>query len=174
VRARVENLQAVNTSITHETLSNAIVSKFCAFYGAQTSDVPVDALDMLELKKQPHLNKVYKELSDWNWRFGETPDFEHNIEQRFEWGTMDIHLNVNDGVVKQVKIFSDSLYPALVDEVRHALTGATYDMRGVTAALVQAKQNILVGSRDDLANENERQAIGKHIDELRDWLVTVI
>ena len=30
---------------------------------------------------------------DWAWRFGETPDFEHNLEKRFEWGIMDINFN---------------------------------------------------------------------------------
>jgi lipoate-protein ligase A len=29
---------------------------------------------------------VYEELKDWKWRFGETPDFQHDLEKKFDWG----------------------------------------------------------------------------------------
>jgi len=36
-------------------------------------------------------NTLYKRLNyaqDWEWRFGKTPEFEYNLERRFDWGIM--------------------------------------------------------------------------------------
>lgn len=50
--------------------------------------VQIEQLNTDELKHQPLLLKEYEKLQDWNWRYGETPAFEHNIENRFDWGIM--------------------------------------------------------------------------------------
>lgn len=64
-----------------------------------------------QLKQIPSLNEHYEQLKDWHWRFGtfgdrihnicyltsaslsgETPNFDHHLETRFEWGIMVIFL----------------------------------------------------------------------------------
>lgn len=71
VTARVANLQTLNAAISHEALSDAVVDSFCAHYGAPRLEP--ELLDASELKKQPNLAKVYEEIQDKAWRFGETP-----------------------------------------------------------------------------------------------------
>ena len=137
VRSRVANLVEFNDSITHESLSQAIIDAFCEYYG---ETVEVEELDEASLKNEPHLNKYYEQMADWNWRFGKTPAFSHHIETRFDWGIIDLHLDVEQGLIKEVVIFSDALNVDLIDSLKQALTGVRYSIESVQAKLNQLQQ----------------------------------
>ncbi|WLP94764.1 lipoate--protein ligase [Psychrobacter sp. M13] len=132
VRSRVANLKEFNEGINHDVLSDAIIEAFCEYYG-QT--VETEALDEASLAKQPALNKYYQQMADWDWRFGKTPEFSHRIETRFEWGLIDLHMDVRQAVIEEVVIFSDALNVELIDLLKETLTGIKYDKSDITAKL---------------------------------------
>ena len=138
VRSRVANLVDFNDSITHESLSEAIIEAFCDYYG-QT--VEVEELDEASLKDEPHLNKYYQQMADWDWRFGKTPAFSHHIETRFDWGIIDLHLDVDQAVIKEAVIFSDALNVELIEGLKQALTGIKYTLNSVQSALDDLQQS---------------------------------
>ncbi|MGP5192157.1 lipoate--protein ligase [Psychrobacter celer] len=137
VRSRVANLVEFNEDINHETLSNAIIEAFCEYYRDTDygDTTPVEELDEASLAKQPTLNKYYQQMADWDWRFGKTPEFSHHIETRFDWGIIELHLDVKQAVIRDVVIFSDALNVELIDALKAALTGAKYSQDGITARL---------------------------------------
>ena len=155
VRSRVANLVDFNDTVTHESLSDAIIEAFCEYYG-QT--VEVEELDEAFLKSEPHLNKYYEQMADWDWRFGKTPAFSHHIETRFDWGIVDLHLDVQQAVITEVVIFSDALNVELIDELKQTLTDTKY-----TIAEVQAKLQALKRERTDLADQ---------VADFEQWLVS--
>ncbi|WP_420229966.1 lipoate--protein ligase [Psychrobacter sp. ER1] len=124
VRARVANLVDFNEAINHETLSDAIIEAFCEYYGETAS---VEQLDEASLAKQPTLNAYYQQMADWDWRFGKTPEFTHHIETRFDWGMMDVHMDVKQAMITEVVIFSDALNVELIDLLKKTLTGIKYN-----------------------------------------------
>ena len=124
VRARVANLVEFNDAINHETLSDAIIEAFCEYYG---ETAPVEQLDEASLAKQPTLNAYYQQIADWDWRFGKTPEFTHHIETRFDWGMMDVHMDVKQAVITEVVIFSDTLNVELIDLLKETLIGVKYN-----------------------------------------------
>lgn len=150
VRARVLNLQEVNPQINHESLTAAIIQSFFATY--QSSCTP-EYLDKAKLETIDSLKRYFNEYQDWNWRYGQTPDFEHNLETRFDWGIMDVHFQSSGGKITAVKIFSDTLYPQLVDECQKALTGAPYSSSGILTALEKAKKALAGTNAEPLVNE---------------------
>lgn len=154
VRSRVANLVEFNDTVTHESLSEAIIEAFCDFYGQK---VEVEELDEESLKSEPHLNKYYEQMADWNWRFGKTPAFSHHIETRFDWGIIDLHLDVQQAVIREVVIFSDALNVELIDELKQALTDTKY-----TIADVKAKLEALEKERPDLVEQ---------VTDFEQWLV---
>mmetsp|Transcript_48400 Transcript_48400/g.96933 ORF Transcript_48400/g.96933 Transcript_48400/m.96933 type:complete len:143 (-) Transcript_48400:197-625(-) len=86
------------------------------------------------------IQKVVEEMKDDKWRFGETPAFSHHLESRFEspspWGTIDVHIDSKKGKIQQAKVFSDSLYPNLIDSLAKALSsGVNYDAAGIDRAI---------------------------------------
>ncbi|MBA6243747.1 MULTISPECIES: lipoate--protein ligase [unclassified Psychrobacter] len=124
VRARVANLVDFNETINHETLSDAIIEAFCKYHGETTQ---LEQLDEASLAKQPTLNAYYQQMADWDWRFGKTPEFSHHIETRFDWGMMDVHIDVKQAMITEVVIFSDALNIELIDLIKNTLTGVKYN-----------------------------------------------
>ncbi|MEL0620199.1 lipoate--protein ligase [Psychrobacter proteolyticus] len=124
VRARVANLVDFNETINHETLSDAIIEAFCEYHG---DTAQVEQLDEASLAKQPTLNAYYQQMADWDWRFGKTPEFTHHIETRFDWGMMDVHMDVKQAMITEVVIFSDALNVELIDLLKNTLIGVKYN-----------------------------------------------
>ena len=155
VRARVANLVEFNESINHETLSAAIIEAFCEYYG---DTAPVAELDEASLAKQPTLNKYYQQMADWDWRFGKTPEFTHHIETRFDWGIIDLHLDVKQAVITEVVIFSDALNVELIELLKDALTDVKYNKVDIKIQL------------DDLAKAHAELAA--QIDDVCKWMIS--
>ena len=137
VRARVANLVEFNEDINHENLSDAIIEAFCEYYG---ETAPVEELDEASLAKQPTLNKYYQQMADWDWRFGKTPEFTHHIETRFDWGIIDMHLDVKQAIITDVVIFSDALNVELIDLLQEALPGIKYNKDDIKATFNELSQ----------------------------------
>jgi lipoate-protein ligase A len=131
VKSRVANLSEFNPDIDHESLSRAIIEEFFAAYGGR---VEPEILDHEELGRDPKLTDYYERLKDWNWRFGNTPEFAHSMTRRFEWGRMEVHLDTKGGKVTSARIYSDSLMPELVEELMRRLSGRHYTPDDMKAA----------------------------------------
>ena len=157
VRARVANLVEFNEDITHEILSNALIEAFCEYYG---ETAPVEELDEASLADQPTLNQYYEQMADWNWRFGKTPEFTHHIETRFDWGIIDMHLDVKQAVITDVVIFSDALTVELIDLLKGALAGIKYSKDNINIRL------------DELSQANTELAA--QIDDVSRWLIGIL
>ncbi|WP_201606936.1 lipoate--protein ligase [Psychrobacter immobilis] len=155
VRARVANLVEFNDAINHETLSEAIIEAFCEYYG---ETAPVEQLDEASLAKQPTLNAYYQQMADWDWRFGKTPEFTHHIETRFDWGMIDVHMDVKQAMVAEVVIFSDALNVELIDLLKETLTGVKYNKSEIRDALAE-----LAKAQPELAAQ---------VNDFEQWLVS--
>jgi len=136
VAARVVNLSSLDQTITNDRWWNALANAFQKEYGTTASVTMVDHAKL----NDPRLNDIYQGLKDWDWRFGRTPAFSHHMETRFDWGIMDVNVEVANGVISECVVFSDSLYPPMVEAVQRALVGTQYDVGGVTQALARAAQ----------------------------------
>eukprot|EP00033_Pygsuia_biforma_P000796 GCRY01000929.1.p1 GENE.GCRY01000929.1~~GCRY01000929.1.p1 ORF type:complete len:366 (+),score=103.16 GCRY01000929.1:166-1263(+) len=126
VASRVANLKQLCPTLTHNTLSGAIVDAFTTAYSATADPPKVEVLSTETLQKIPELSGFFERQKDWNWRFGNTPKFSHNMETRFDWGVMDVHLDAHKGKITKSVIFSDCLLPDLVDTLALALEGVEY------------------------------------------------
>lgn len=160
VRSRVANLVEFNDTINHETLSQAMIEAFCEYYGQEVEAIPVEELDEATLAQEPHLNKYYQQMADWEWRFGKTPEFSHHLETRFDWGLIDLHLDVKQAVIAEAVIFSDALNVELIEALKESLTGVKYNKDDIKAELNELKQ-----MQPDLADQ---------IDDFCGWLISEI
>lgn len=134
VRARVANLNEVAANLTHEQLVETMISSFEKFYGAKAD---IESLTLESLQKMPELKSQYESLSSWDWLYGNTLEFSHKMDEYVSLGFFDFHFQVEDGVIKDLKIFTDCLYPQLVEEMTEGLRGQPY--RGESVRTVMAK-----------------------------------
>jgi lipoate---protein ligase len=139
VRSRVVNLGELNPNLNHELLCQSIHQKFEEFYGARAS---VEWLETSKLTQNTKLNSYYDFLKDWNWRFGETPAFNHHMSERLSFGMMDVHLDSHKGLIEQAIIFSDSLHPEMIEQIRDSLKRRPYTQDGIEQALFEVQEDL--------------------------------
>ncbi|MDP8162391.1 lipoate--protein ligase [Pasteurella skyensis] len=125
VRSRVANLVEYNPNIDHQVICESIIKRFCQHHNQY---VEAEILDQEQLVTNSHLNKYYEMMANWDWRFGKTPEFTHQMETRFDWGIMDLRLNVKNATINDVIIFSDALDINLIESIKEALLGFSYQM----------------------------------------------
>ncbi len=123
VSSRVANLADYEPSLNHEGLIEAVTNSFFSCY---QDSCPVEHLDHSTLYDIPHLRQYYDFMRDWEWRFGRTPSFTHQLSRRFDWGSMELLIKADKGIISGVTIHSDTLYPELVELLESLLTGIPY------------------------------------------------
>jgi len=122
VRSRVVNLRELAPDLTIESLSNAVLSAFCAEYG------PADAFDTADLPCD-EIAVLTEKYASWDWRFGSAPRFEAELKKRFPWGSVSLYLDLRDAHVADVQVFSDAMDPAFPEVLSTSLRGLPYDAR---------------------------------------------
>lgn len=77
--------------------------------------------------------EIYAASKDWNWRFGQTPDFKNSLEKKFPWALIDFQFNVEKGMIVQGQCFSDCLVPPYIDAINDILAQGqlSYDVEGI-------------------------------------------
>ena len=102
VTSRVSNLTDLNPEITPDKFIKSMIKSF-------SKDYPDAELVHLE-GLPPKAQKKSLEMQEWQWVYGESPEFKHNLETRFQWGIFDLNFDVIDGKISKIKIFSASKY----------------------------------------------------------------
>lgn len=135
VGARVMNLRDSFPHINHGTWSKAMIAEFKEVYGAHDVEVESITADS-EITKEASFREFHEEVDNKEWRFGHTPNFSHQLETRIDGvGIFDVRLQVSAGRIAEATIFSDVLYPDVIDKAMQALVGVDYGRAGVRGAL---------------------------------------
>jgi lipoate---protein ligase len=61
------------------------------------------------------INGNYERLRSWEWLYGQCPEFKYSIDHKFDWGMTEVTYNVQDGLIKEGKIYSDCLFPDFIE-----------------------------------------------------------
>lgn len=138
VASRVVNLKELAENISHEQLQAPLIEEFYKQYTTPASgngtceNQQVIVIDNTsEFTQDDRFQSIYNSLRDWDWRFGKTPQFSHRMEDRFDTATVDLNIDVQNGKISAVKMFTDSLIPDIVPKVEAALLGALYTVEGI-------------------------------------------
>ena len=171
VAARVVNLKNASPMLTLDGLQTAMEE---AFVRQSLTEFPKTYFtpDMENAKilkaeqfrgRSEDFDDVVKEMSDWHFRFGKSPDFSHQLEPtRLErrtdegetscWGTFEAGLDVESGKIVGGKIFSDALLPEAVSSMNEALeTLEGIEYRAETLRQYLESKVLLNGTADELA-----------------------
>lgn len=75
----------------------------------------------------------------WEWNFGHSPVYNIRRSHRFDWGNVDIFLEVREGVIKETRIFGDFFTPGDIDELSRSLSGLSYHREAIELSLAGNK-----------------------------------
>lgn len=124
VVSRVINLKDLNPSLTHQAVGEALKREFKREYDwCQATEETIEE----PLAYHPKVGETFQKWTDAKWVIGQTPEFSNNLETRFDWGTVDVFLEVEAGVIVSGKVFSDSLFPGMIDALNDELNSKHYD-----------------------------------------------
>lgn len=139
VGARVRNLREDFPNLDHAAFCEALVAEFREVYGVP--DLKVEQVtEGTDFVSDPAFQGYHKELEDPAWRLGRTPEFSHQLETRIDGvGIFDVRLDVVNGKVAEAVIFSDALFPEVVDGAMKVLVGAAYGRAGLQLALEELR-----------------------------------
>ena len=132
VHSRITNLQVIRPDITVEHLSaameNSFINTFCskASDDKDTGSYTIERFTDSDFAQDPGLLTLQKQFESWDWRFGECIKFDSNIENKFDWGHIQIGLNVEQGVVSSARIYSDALDCDFIDPLISCLKGQRF------------------------------------------------
>lgn len=158
VKSRVINLKELYPALSFAGVVEALVSEFRKFHGKTEDDLPVEILQVESLTQNAGLTSFYQKMQDWDWLYGQTLYFTHRFQERLSWGTVDVQLEVDSGMIRDARVYSDSLYPDLIAAVQATLVGIKYHPVVISAELNQ------VGTAFP--------ALNVEIKELEQWLLS--
>lgn len=139
VRSRVANLVDFNPLISHESLVGSIIDEF---FKVNNSEKKVEYLKEEYLFTVPEVKEFYDLMKSKEWRIGLTPEFKHQLNERFDWATIDLHLDTDGGKITRAKLFSDCLDPLLIEEMEKCLPNLDYHHESICIGLECVKEKM--------------------------------
>ena len=70
-------------------------------------------------------------FGNWEWNYGQSPAFAIQMSQKFPFGFVDFRFNVEQGVIKEVKVYGDFFGLGDISDVEEALVGVRFEREAV-------------------------------------------
>lgn len=131
VKARICNLNEYG-KIDIESAKKALNSSFERIYGKKAQYI-----DFLEKCKEISFDNIARKHASKEWLYGKTPKFDVEIENRFEWGCIEILLSLVNGKIKKATCYSDAMEVEFIDEISLVLEGIEYSSNKIYQAIAK-------------------------------------
>ncbi len=127
VKSRVVNLTELSESVSVQSMKTALLQAFEEVYGEKAEEF--DRVDEVKFAE------ITKRLSSWDWLYGRKIPFNTQWSTRFEWGEMQIEFYVNQGIIDDIKVWTDALDELLADKIEAKLKGVKFIKEDMINAL---------------------------------------
>jgi lipoate-protein ligase A len=118
VRSRVTNISShLKTAISVEEFRDKVMAYIVSIY----SDVkPYQLNDRDKQAIQQIANEKY---SQWDWNYGYSPKYAFQKGIKTPGGHLEVHLNVDKGIIQAIKIYGDFFVKKEIEEIENSLIG---------------------------------------------------
>lgn len=129
VKSRVVNLKELSPSLTCQDMIDYMLSAFKQVYG-----LPVEAVPVIDTAKILSLTEEY---SSWEYIYGKTIPFKISFEEQFSWGHMQLLLDINEGIISSVQLYTDAIDWNISDTISSALSGCRFEVQQIQDAILR-------------------------------------
>lgn len=132
VRSRVANIKELlgNPDMTIEQFREGLLR---SIFGMEPSEVPQYKLTMDDWVRIGEISKEH--YQNWDWNYGLSPKSNVKHTRKFPAGLVDIRMDIEDSIIREIKIYGDFFGVGDVVDVENALRGKRYEEAEVRAAL---------------------------------------
>ena len=120
VRARVVNLIELVPDLTCERMAEELTAAFERVYGLRVQTIEPASLDWASVDELGARN------GSGDWLYGPRLPLSFECEERFDWGSVQLQMQVESGVVVQAKVYSDAMDWDLAPALERALAGSPF------------------------------------------------
>ncbi|WMT43097.1 lipoate--protein ligase [Paenibacillus sp. D2_2] len=120
VKSRVVNLQQLFPSCTVNQLIDLLVASFGEIYK--------DVQEPLKYNSENYIPAQLSKYADSKWIFGESPKYDVMLERRVPQAIIQALLYIENGMIKRIKVHSDSLSTLSYEQVEQQFTGRVFDL----------------------------------------------
>lgn len=121
VRARVVNLCELNPLVTPAAMRETLLEAFGKVYGVTPEPYPFE-----ERMRPESLSELTERYESDAWRLGRLSAFTWEMRRRLSFGELEFQLQVEDGVVKKARVYSDAMDADWVETLGAALVGCSF------------------------------------------------
>lgn len=130
VRSRVTNIKDhLTEDMDVQTFSERILSYIMEKY----EDSRLYAFNEEDIRKIEEIKN--SKFGLWEWNFGYSPKYNFEKLSKTPGGTIEFHINVEKGRMKDVKIYGDFFHKYDIDELEKRLSGIQHDSAAIYQAL---------------------------------------
>lgn len=129
VRSRVTNLKELCPTLTCDLLKAHLKDAFSQVYGLNASTISLSETQLAVIRESA------SQLADWDWCYGPKLPFTTQWEGRFDWGGIQIALQVESGRIQDVHVFSDAMDWTVASQVQDALQNRRFDLTEMQKAI---------------------------------------
>ena len=92
---------------------------------------PLEELILNDEQKAGIEELFEKRYSKWEWNYGESPDFTYKNYKRYPFGSLDVRILVEHGIIKNCKIYGDFFGTKDVSDLEDKIEGQRYERKSL-------------------------------------------
>ena len=131
VTSRVCNLCDFIPDLTREQMQQELLKALSHVYGFEPEAMDDQSFDTKRVMS------LYSRYSSWDWLYGRKIPFTWLREERFDWGEVQLQLNINNGIIEDAALYSDSLDERFIERIAPCLKGCRFEPDTVLYRLLQ-------------------------------------
>ena len=135
VRSRVVNLTELSPTLTIGTMKKAMANAFAKVYDKHLTVMNDSDFD------HEAIEALCQRNASWEWNYGQKLPFTADFEDRFTWGSIQMCLQVENGVITVAKVYSDSMDWSVSPVLEKALLGCRFQKEVLQAAVPSDMNN---------------------------------
>ena len=147
VKSRTVNLSALSPLATIENLTDFFIKS---------------AEEILKLKVEPIIIETNNMVAEYTekfsseeWKYGETLPFSATFSDRFDWGTIEIRLEIRKGIISACQVFTDSMDETISDKISAVLTNTEFKTEKLYDVLKREISEIIASDIISTLKHNE-------------------
>jgi len=135
VRSRVTNIANIDKDITIYRMANALKKSFENTYGIISKYKVYDY-------NNPNIITLQDKYSSWDWRYGSSPKFDISFSDKFTWGEVEIALSLKNGLISEMKVYTDAMDTRLFDDFSVGFIGCKFDKESMSKICEEQTQSM--------------------------------
>lgn len=127
VKSRVVNLAEILPDLTAEKFADYILNAAEEILNLKAETI--EEIPKKEIKSDIDL------FSSWDFIYGKTLPFSLSFEKRYDFGNLQINLNLKHGKIEEIKVFTDALDFTLSEKTEDALLNCEFEISAIEKRL---------------------------------------